>query len=197
MYPFLETSIRESTDPLSDTFVPVNDSLVLFRFCFSGYNRGMKENPEMGSRLALRVCQSRQEADGSLASMLVVASLIPVILFFVSPGPASAWVMGIFLFALGLACLRLVNSAAMVIRIREAQRPRIEPEILDAEILDVYEHPGVLDMPGGKSTTTLWLARPSYCHTGTPEFRQRQEVPSQFPLIAERSLLHVRERPRW
>jgi hypothetical protein len=157
----------------------------------------MKEHPEMGSRLTLRVWQSRQRADGSLVSVLVVASLIPVTVFLFSPGPGSAWVMGIFLFTLLLASLRLVNSAAMVVRIREAQYPRIEPEIVDAEILDVYEHPGVLDMPIGKSTSALWLPRPIYSYTGESEIRRRQEVSSQIPLSTESSLFHIRERARW
>jgi hypothetical protein len=71
--------------------------------------------------------------------------------------------MGIFFLALGMACMRLLNSAATVVRIRQSLSPGFATKVVDAEILDVYERPGRLDVPGGQSINVFWFAAAS-CH---------------------------------
>jgi hypothetical protein len=131
----------------------------------------MGMHSESPAHRALQVWQSRQRADGSLLAVLVLAAVIVTLRFAVCPGPDSAWLMGIVLVALGMACLRLLNSASMVIRIREACNPAFAPEIIEAEILDVYEHPCALDAPGAQCTSTFWLSPPGdWAFEAAPQF---------------------------
>ena len=137
----------------------------------------------MGLRQAFGIWQARQKADGCLASVLVVAAFVPMARFFLSPSPASAWVMGIFFLALGMACVRLLNSAARVVRIRQSLSPGFVPKVVDAEILDVYEHPGRFDVPSGQSINVFWFAAAS-CHpAGKTEFPSPEESASPMQRI--------------
>jgi len=86
--------------------------------------------------------QFRQKADGYLALLMVFAALFPVLHFLFSPSPAAAWVMSFFLLALAIACLRLLSSALMVVRIRNFLQPAVAPEIIEAEIVDPLDHRG-------------------------------------------------------
>jgi hypothetical protein len=96
--------------------------------------------PTLGQ--ALRHWRLRQKADGRLLRVLVLSSLFPLAGFFAYPSAGSALVMGFFLGALFVACLRLLVSAAKVAEIDRQIHP--VPEIIDAEELDfadlqVYE----------------------------------------------------------
>ena len=118
----------------------------------------MNRHPELASSSGLRIWQARQNADGLLASVLLFASAVPVICFVISAGPATAFVMVMFLVALAMACVRLLNSAAMVARIRASSIPCFAPEEIASEILDVYEKPAGLEIPATQSTNPLWLS---------------------------------------
>jgi hypothetical protein len=96
----------------------------------------MSERSEMNRRHALRIWQFRQKTDGHLALLMVFVTAIPVLHFFFTPSPATAGVMFCFLLALGAACLRLLNSASMVVRIRNSLQPQIAPEIIEAETVN-------------------------------------------------------------
>jgi hypothetical protein len=84
----------------------------------------------------------RQRTDGLVAAVLVVVSVIPVLRFLLSPAPVPAGVMGVFLLALGIACVRLLRSAAMVVRIRNSLYRPFAPEIIEAEVLDAFDGRG-------------------------------------------------------
>jgi hypothetical protein len=118
----------------------------------------MKRNPAEDLNQTLQIWQSRQQSDGSLAGVLLVSSAFTVVCFLASPGPGPAFVMGLFLAALAVACARLLNSASMVVRLRGGSAPaRLAPEIIEAEVLDVYEAPSGLQFPSGQSTVAFWL----------------------------------------
>lgn len=147
---------------------------------------------EMSARRALQICQSRQRADGRLVTVLVIAAVVPTLRFVFSPSLGSAWVMGIFLFALGMACLRLLNSAALVVSIRDCSNPRFGPEIVEAEILDVYERPVALDAPLAQSTSAFWLATANDRRQLDPQ----QEFSSPLLRIGQGSYCRARNRGR-
>ena len=105
----------------------------------------------------LRIWQMRQKADTRLLTALVLATLIPVVRFCVAPGAGSAWVLAIFLFAVVLACGRLLNSAAMVGRLAVVQGPSTRNALLPSEILDVYEKPAEMDILPIQSAKAFWL----------------------------------------
>jgi hypothetical protein len=129
-------------------------------FMFSGYKGIMDLRSDKSAQQALQIWQARQNTDGGLVAVLAIAASIPTLRFVLSPDPQSAWVMCIFLVALGMAAFHLVNSAAMVARIRESFDATFSPqhamsEIIEAQILDVYEQPGALKFP--RSTSAYWL----------------------------------------
>ena len=70
---------------------------------------------------AFRQWQLRQKSDGSTVSILTFVTLFAVVNFLASPGAGSAMFMGLFLFALGTACRRLLISAAQVAAIRNTE----------------------------------------------------------------------------
>jgi hypothetical protein len=65
--------------------------------------------------------QLRQKSDGSRVSILAVITLFSVVNFLAFPGGGSATFMALFLFALGMACQRLLASAAKVVAIRNSR----------------------------------------------------------------------------
>ena len=83
---------------------------------------------------ALRHWRLRQKADGRLLRLMVLGSFLPAAVFFLIPSPGSAFVLGLFLAALGAACLRLLFSAARVAEIDHLIHPA--PEVIDVEVLD-------------------------------------------------------------
>jgi hypothetical protein len=85
----------------------------------------------------LRRWELRQKFDGYLVMMMVFMSLLPVVNFVSSPGVGSACVMGLFLVGLGVACARLVISAAKVVEIHH--RACIPQGTLAADILSRSE----------------------------------------------------------
>ena len=163
---------------------------------FSVYLLGMKGRSNSDFRYVLDVWQARQKADGTLVSVLAIATVVPVIRFLISPGLASAWIMGIFLFAVCMACVRLLNSAAMVVKLRESSQVRAVPQIVDAEILDVYEHPGGLEFQSGQSTTAFWLAAPGRQFSGQSSFTPQQQFVPQSPQITDGRLGYGSRRAR-
>ena len=72
----------------------------------------MKGRSNSDFRYVLDVWQARQKADGTLVSVLAIATVVPVIRFLISPGLASAWIMGIFLFAVCMAWPQWWSSSA-------------------------------------------------------------------------------------
>lgn len=96
----------------------------------------MNEHSEIELRRALRTWQTRQRIDGYVVAAVVFLSVFPVVRFLVSPSRPAAWAMGLFLFVLSIACLRLLRSAARVVGIRGTLCPGIAPEIIEAEVVD-------------------------------------------------------------
>jgi len=169
----VEQPIRHSTDPESGNIVSFDDRFHLFKLCFSVYLLGMNERSNGSYRSALEVWEARQSADGTLVSVLAIATVFPVGRFLFAPGAASAWVMGIFLLAVCMACARLLNSAAMVVRCRAASPARVATQsAADEVVLDVYERAGGLDYQTGRSTSAFWLPTPGW-HYGAPTGSQQ------------------------
>jgi hypothetical protein len=100
----------------------------------------MHERSEIALRRALKHWQSRQRNDGCLASILVFVSALTTLRFVFSPGAGTAFVMGLFLLALVVSCLRLLSSAAKVVEIRKALFPTLPSDIIDVEVLTPAEH---------------------------------------------------------
>ncbi len=107
----------------------------------------MTERSEIGLRHALKDWQSRQRADGNLAAVLVLASIFPTVYFLCAPSPVTASVMGLFLCALGIACFRLLNSAAQVVEIRDRLQPRFAASVIEVEVLPIFSHPAGMEEP--------------------------------------------------
>lgn len=173
--------IRQTTDPQSGIIVLFNDSFRLSSLRVSMYQlimNGPFSNSDF--RHTREAWQARQKADGRLVAVLAVATVVPVARFFITPGLPSAWVMGIFLFAVCLSCVRLLNSAAMVVKLREAAPVAALAQIVDAEILDVYEYPGAIDFQNTRSTSTYWLATPGWQYTAQPGFGSRHPFASEL-----------------
>jgi hypothetical protein len=106
---------------------------------------------------ALQIWQSRQRADGNLLTALVVVGVLVTARFVYSPGVDSAFVMAIVFVAVGMGCMRLLNSAARVVQIHDYFRPQLTQQIVDVEVLDVYEHPIGLNAPIIQTTSAYWL----------------------------------------
>ena len=95
----------------------------------------MHERSEVALRRALRQWQARQRNDGFLTAILVFISFLATLRFVFSHSASSAFVMGLFLLALVVSCLRLLASAAWVVETRNSLHPESTREIIDVEIL--------------------------------------------------------------
>jgi hypothetical protein len=84
---------------------------------------------------ALRQWQMRQKSDGSMVSLMALVTLFSVFNFLALPGGGSAMVMGLFLFALGMACQRLLTSAAKVVAIRNSRNSSFSETLLNSAAL--------------------------------------------------------------
>ena len=143
----------------------------------------------------LDVWKARQSADGTLLAVIAIATIVPVVRFFIEPGLAAAWVLGIFLFAVCLACMRLLNSAATVVKLQESVSAAPAPQIVDAEILDVYERPGRIEFGGTRSTSAYWLAKPGWHYTGQASLPEPgQSLPEPFRITDAASVYRQRSR---
>jgi hypothetical protein len=139
----------------------------------------MDLNSEASARHVLQIWQSRQTCDGVLVAVLAIASAVPAFVFVFAPAAGTAGVLALFLFALGLACARLIDSAARVVRIRGSFRREPLPEIIEAEILDVYEHPGALYAATPQSASAFWIASPQ--RRPLPTLRTNFPIPASLP----------------
>jgi hypothetical protein len=100
----------------------------------------MRDQLQAESRRALRMWKRRQKSDGSLVAALTVATLLPLTAFLFAPEAVAALVTALFLAALGTAVLRLVQSTARVVQLRQARAPdRLNP------LLTVVRLPGTVD----------------------------------------------------
>ncbi len=75
---------------------------------------------EVATRQTLQIWESRQKTDGTLLTAVSLASLVPVVTFALTPGAATAWTLGLFLFALAYAAKRLIESTSKVARLRHS-----------------------------------------------------------------------------
>ena len=89
------------------------------------YRNGMTEPIRTGLPQALRIWRSRQKADGFLVAGVLATAFIALLYFVIQPGQAAATVMVVSLVALALACARLIQSAANVVRIRSTLRMQV------------------------------------------------------------------------
>lgn len=64
----------------------------------------------------------RQKQDGYLVWFMVIVSSFPVVNFLAAPTVTSKLVLCSFLVGLGISCLRLLNSAAKVVALRQLTR---------------------------------------------------------------------------
>ncbi|HZL44554.1 MAG TPA: hypothetical protein VFD66_14885 [Verrucomicrobiae bacterium] len=108
--------------------------------------------------------QQRQKKDGGLVTALAITSTIPAVRFFCSPDAASAWVLMVFLVALGLAILRLIQSASTVVNLRPSS---LSPSVpARAQIMGGYENLADYDALQVQSVAGCWMA-PQYSAQGT------------------------------
>ena len=89
------------------------------------YRNIMTEPIPSGLPQALRIWRSRQTADGFLVAGILSVAAIAVVYFLIQPGHGAATVMLVSLAALVLACVRLIRSAAQVVRIRSSLRMQL------------------------------------------------------------------------
>jgi len=82
------------------------------------YIGSVNAQPKPELTRAFRQWQLRQKSDGSMVSIMALITLITVVNFLAAPGAGSAVFMAVFLLALGMACRRLLISAAKVVAIR-------------------------------------------------------------------------------
>ena len=81
-------------------------------------------------RQALRIWRSRQTTDGFLVAGAVAVTVILLLYFIFQPGQGAATILVVSLVAMILACARLIQSAANVVRIRT--RVRMQLAIADS-----------------------------------------------------------------
>ena len=89
------------------------------------YRNGMTEPIQTGLPQALRIWRSRQKADGFLVAGVLAIAFGTLLFFIVQPSQVAATVMVVSLVALALACARLIQSAASVVRIRSTIRMQV------------------------------------------------------------------------
>jgi hypothetical protein len=102
------------------------------------YIGSVNAQPKPELTRAFRQWQLRQKSDGSMVSILALITLFPVINFLASPSANSAMFLGLFLFVLGMACRRLLISAAKLVEIRNTaglshSETQLNSAALDAE----------------------------------------------------------------
>jgi hypothetical protein len=100
------------------------------------YINNMNTQPKPELTRVFQQWQSRQKSDGSMVSIMAFITTLPVVNFLASPGVGSAMFMGLFLFALGTACRRLLMSTAKVVAIRNSGRLGHSQTHLNAEVLN-------------------------------------------------------------
>jgi hypothetical protein len=120
-----------------------------------------------GSGQIIQAWQQRQKKDGRLVATLAITSIIPAVRFFCSPDSAAAWVMIMFLIALWLAIVRLIQSASTVVNLRPSSLSQFLPERV--QIMDGYEHAADFKALQVQSVAGCWMT-PQYSAQGTDSY---------------------------